>query len=135
MNQPSQAIDLITSDALSIVDACKSGIGIQVFDDVANFLNVPIVKLANVIRIPKSTLIRRKRSGHFNFEESERLVRILKVFKLATEVLETEENASEWLNTTSPDFKGKTPLDYLGSEHGAREVEAVLERIAYGVIF
>jgi putative toxin-antitoxin system antitoxin component (TIGR02293 family) len=51
----------------------------------------------------------------------------------AVEVLESEENARQWL--TSPQFGlgGEVPLEYAGTEVGAREVEDLLGRIEYGV--
>lgn len=119
----------------SLIEACKAGVETQAFDEIASLLQLPDVRLADILHLPKSTLTRRKREGRLNFEESERLLRIVRIYKLATDVLGSEENASEWLNTASKDFYGQTPVGYADTEIGAREVEAVLDRIADGVIF
>lgn len=119
----------------SLIALCKSGFSSDVFDEVANCLQVPDVRLASVINITKSTLNRRKREGRLNFEESERLYRIVRLFNLTENLFGSSDDAREWLNTPSGDFEGKTPLDYADNEIGAREVEAVLDRIADGVIF
>jgi uncharacterized protein (DUF2384 family) len=50
-------------------------------------------------------------------------------------VFDTHENVREWLRTPSGDFGGKSPLEFADTEIGAREVEAVLDRISDGVIF
>jgi putative toxin-antitoxin system antitoxin component (TIGR02293 family) len=128
-------ISLKHTDTQSLIALCKSGFSAQTFDEVANCLQVPDLRLADIIHIPKSTLTRRKREGRFSFEESERLYRIVRLYNLATKVLNTTDNAREWLRTPSGDFEGKAPLDYADTEIGAREVEVVLDRISDGVIF
>lgn len=119
----------------SLIALCKSGLSAKIFDEVADCLQVPGIRLANIINLKKSTLIRRKREGRLNFEESERLYRIVRLFNMAEKILGSGEHAREWLNTPSNDFEGKSPLDYADNEIGAREVEAVLDRIGDGVIF
>lgn len=118
-----------------LIALCKSGLSARIFDEVANCLQVPDIRLANIINIKKSTLIRRKREGRLNFEESQRLYRIVRLFNMAEKLFGSSENAREWLNTPSRDFEGKSPLEYADNEIGAREVEAVLDRIGDGVIF
>jgi putative toxin-antitoxin system antitoxin component (TIGR02293 family) len=135
MNQIENLISLGTADIQNLINLCKSGFSTQTFDEVADDLQVPDLRLASIIRIPKSTLTRRKREGRFSFEESERLFRIARLFNMSTKVLGTKANAREWFHTPSKDFKGKAPLEFADTEIGAREVEAVLGRIADGVIF
>ena len=119
----------------NLIALCKSGLSAKIFDEVANCLQVPDIRLANIINIKKSTLIRRKHEGRLNFEESQRLFRIVRLFNMAEKLFGSSEHARQWLNTPSRDFEGQSPLDYANNEIGAREVEAVIDRIAYGVIF
>jgi putative toxin-antitoxin system antitoxin component (TIGR02293 family) len=44
-----------------------------------------------------------------------------------------KEKAVEWLRTPNRALAGERPLDQLDTDLGAREVEDVLGRIAYGV--
>lgn len=118
-----------------LIALCKSGLSAAIFDAVADSLQLPDIRLANIINIKKSTLIRRKREGRLTFEESERLYRIIRLFNMAQKILGSSEHARQWLNTPSGDFEGESPLDYADNEIGAREVEAVLDRIGDGVIF
>lgn len=118
-----------------LIALCKAGLSAKIFDEVANCLQVPDIRLANIISITKSTLIRRKREGRLSFEESERLYRIVRLFDMAEKLFGSTEHAREWLNTPSGDFEGKPPLEYADNEIGAREVEAVLDRIGDGVVF
>jgi putative toxin-antitoxin system antitoxin component (TIGR02293 family) len=55
----------------NLIALCKSGLSAKIFDEVADCLQVPDIRLANIIHITKSTLIRRKREGRLSFEESE----------------------------------------------------------------
>jgi putative toxin-antitoxin system antitoxin component (TIGR02293 family) len=118
-----------------LITLCRYGFSSKAFDEVAAHLQVPDLRLADIIHIPKSTLTRRKREGKLSYEESERLFRIARMFALAEKALGSKENAREWLNTPSGDFFGKMLLDYADTDIGVREVEAVLDRIADGVIF
>lgn len=135
MSQIESLISLGDANVQNLIGLCKTGFSAQTFDEVADDLNLADLRLARLIHIPKSTLTRRKREGRFSFEESERLFRIARLFSIARNVLGTKENAREWLHTPSRDFEGKTPLEFADTEIGAREVEAVLGRIADGVIF
>jgi putative toxin-antitoxin system antitoxin component (TIGR02293 family) len=51
----------------------------------------------------------------------------------AVEVMESEENARQWLASPQLGLGGAIPLDYATTEVGAREVEDLLGRIEYGV--
>jgi putative toxin-antitoxin system antitoxin component (TIGR02293 family) len=119
----------------NLIALCKSGLSAKIFDEVANCLQVPDIRLANIINIKKSTLIRRKREGRLSFEESQRLYRIVRLLNMAEKLFDSSEHARQWLNTPSRDFEGKSPLEYADNEIGAREVEAVLDKIGDGVIF
>ena len=132
---PNCQISIGPQDPQGLIALCKSGFSAKTFDEIADCLQVPDLRLADIIHVPKSTLTRRKKEGRFSFEESERLYRIIRLFNLATEIFETGENAREWLTTSSYDFEGKSPIEYADTEIGAREVEAALDRIADGVVF
>ena len=47
--------------------------------------------------------------------------------------MESEANARQWLNAPQFGLGGAIPLEYAGTEVGAREVEDLLGRIEYGV--
>jgi putative toxin-antitoxin system antitoxin component (TIGR02293 family) len=126
---------LRSENTQNLIALCKSGLSAKIFDEVANCLQVPDIRLANIINIKKSTLIRRKREGRLSFEESQRLYRIVRLLNMAEKLFDSSEHARQWLNTPSRDFEGKSPLEYADNEIGAREVEAVLDKIGDGVIF
>ena len=65
--------------------------------------------------------------------ESDRAVRLARVDTHAVEMLGEASTAAGWLNTPNRALGGEKPLDLLDTDVGARMVENVLGRIAYGV--
>jgi putative toxin-antitoxin system antitoxin component (TIGR02293 family) len=65
--------------------------------------------------------------------ESDRLVRYARLFSRASEALGGITGARSWLVAPARAFHGECPLDYADTEIGAREVEALLGRLAHGV--
>jgi putative toxin-antitoxin system antitoxin component (TIGR02293 family) len=56
-----------------------------------------------------------------------------RVYATAVEMIGDEEKAIEWLRTPNRALGGEKPLDHLDTDVGARRVEDILGRIAYGV--
>ncbi len=103
------------------------------FSAIQRLLEISEEELGRLVGISAATLHRRKRSGHLETPESERVVRFARLFGLAMEVLESEAAAREWLKSKNPATAGEAPLSYADTEFGAREVEHVLGRLDHGV--
>jgi len=116
-----------------LIKVLQVGLPVQELDDLQATLNVPMAKLVPMLGISKATFHRRKAEGKLDPAESDRVVRFARLMGKAVEVLESEDNARQWL--TSPQFGlgGAVPLEYAETEVGAREVEDLLGRIEYGV--
>lgn len=84
--------------------------------------------------IPQRTLTRRlSQTSQLTPAESDRTARMARVYANAVEMIGDEEKAIEWLRTPNRALGGETPLDQLETDMGARMVEDILGRIAYGV--
>ncbi|MGH9606519.1 MAG: type II RES/Xre toxin-antitoxin system antitoxin [Terracidiphilus sp.] len=84
--------------------------------------------------IPQRTLTRRlAQHARLTAAESDRTVRLARIYSLALETLGDGDKAAEWLKTPNRALRGARPLDQLDTDPGVREVEDVLGRIAYGV--
>ena len=116
-----------------LIKVLQVGLPVQELNDLQATLEVPMEKLVPMLGISKATLHRRKAEGKLDPAESDRVVRFAKLMGKAVEVMESEDNAREWL--TSPQFGlgGAVPLEYAETEVGAREVENLLGRIEHGV--
>ena len=92
-------------------------------------------ELAQLIQIPIRTYARRVADkARLKMHEGERAARLMRVFDRAKRLLGTDENTREWFNLELPALGWRTPLDFAQTEPGAREVEAVIERIEDGVV-
>lgn len=111
----------------------EEGLPTESFDRLRKELGVPASRLAAVIGVADRTLRRRREAGRLKPDESERLLRLARLFERAREVLGTPERAQSWMKESLPVLGGRSPLDYADTEPGAREVERVLGRIAHGV--
>ncbi len=75
----------------------------------------------------------RRRGARLSVEESDRIVRIARIFALAEDVFANGERAQTWLRRPNRALDHERPLELLDTDSGARAVEQVLERIAHGV--
>ena len=86
------------------------------------------------ISIPRRTLTRRKQSGRLQPDESDRLLRAVRLFGKALELFDGSRDAAvEWLIGPQTALGGATPVDLARTELGAREVERILDRLEHGV--
>ena len=111
----------------------KKGLAISAFDRLYKAMGLTILELGSIANISLRTLRRRKHDGKLTPEESERVYRIACVFDKAVDVFGEAKIAREWLKEPLIALSGRTPLEYLAMEVGAREVESLLGRIEHGV--
>ena len=114
------------------IRAVKQGLPYAKFEDLRGRLGVSAAALAAVIAVSERTLARRKKEGRFKPDESDRLHRIVRLYRRAVEVL-GEDAAAEWLATPKRFLGGKTPLEFADTEIGAYEIDQALGRLEHGV--
>jgi putative toxin-antitoxin system antitoxin component (TIGR02293 family) len=90
--------------------------------------------LGQKLGIPQRTLTRRlSHASRLTPAESDRTVRMARVYASAVEMIGDRDKATVWLGTPNRALGGDRPLDLLDTDLGARMVEDILGRIAYGV--
>jgi len=88
-----------------------------------------------VMHLPDRTLARRKDAGRLTSEESERLYRLITLFRLAVGLFNGDRTAAtQWLQTPRPALGGQTPLGLAQTEVGAKQVETLIGQLEHGVI-
>lgn len=65
-------------------------------------------------------------------EESDRAVRLLRIQTLAENTFGDKEKASRWLRRPLTELRGDPPLVIAQTEAGARVIETILGKIAWG---
>ena len=91
---------------------------------------IPQALLQKTLHISPRTFQRRKHGGLFNADESDRLVGL---YGMAADVLGSKHDASQWMATPNRSLGGASPTEFVVTKTGAREVQALLGRIAHGV--
>ncbi len=127
---------LLNEQELTVTEVIKeieNGLPLSAFIAIRDELGLTDRELAEVIRVPKSTLAVRKKRGKFSFEESERLYRLQRLVEKAIDVFGDLEMAQKWLKDKAYGLGDVPPLDFAKTELGAREVENLLGRIEHGV--
>lgn len=83
--------------------------------------------------VPRRTLVhRRSRREALTHDESDRAVRIARIASLAEEIFGNDAKAARWLRKTKTRFDGRSPLEMLRTEAGARLVEELLLQLDFG---
>lgn len=83
--------------------------------------------------IPQRTRRHRAdRNQPLTIDESDRAVRLLRVQTLAEETFGDNEKANRWLRRPLTELRGEPPLDIAQTEAGARVIEIILGKIAWG---
>ncbi|HYH81800.1 MAG TPA: antitoxin Xre/MbcA/ParS toxin-binding domain-containing protein [Longimicrobium sp.] len=84
--------------------------------------------------VPCGTRAPRKESSQaLSPEQSDRLVRAVRVSSRAREALGDAERSTRWLRKENRALGGRRPIDLLESDAGTRIVERILGRIEHGV--
>jgi putative toxin-antitoxin system antitoxin component (TIGR02293 family) len=84
--------------------------------------------------VPRRTLAHRiaKRQS-LSREESDKAVRVARITAMAEQVFGEPERAWRWLRKPKRRFEGKTPVEMLATEAGARLVEEMIGQIDHGI--
>jgi putative toxin-antitoxin system antitoxin component (TIGR02293 family) len=121
-------------DPIKMASVVSHGIPADLATNLASRLGISQDDLCDLIFIPKRTLHRRLENTEvLKQDESERVLRALGLLLRAIEVFENEERAARWFSSHPKALGGKTPLEFMRTEPGARFVENLLGRIENGV--
>lgn len=112
----------------------RDGLPVTSVTALAEKLDVAKAVLSRKLGISQRTLTRRlSQRSRLTAAESDRTVRLARVYAHAVEMIGDEKRAVEWLRTPNRALGGERPLEQLDTDLGARSVEDILGRIAYGV--
>jgi putative toxin-antitoxin system antitoxin component (TIGR02293 family) len=112
--------------------AIRDGFPQPVVDEVMQGARLTLKELAASLDLSPRSLQRRRRYGRLARFESDRLYRLARIVALAKHFLGDEAVATRWMKRPNRALGGDTPLNSIDTELGARAVENLLGRIAYG---
>ena len=125
-------IPLMTSLRIDL-ETVEAGVPVATM---ARFVAASGMQLKDVyeVVIPARTLKHRKaRKEPLTSDESDKLVRLIRVYDQALRVLGEREKVLYWLSEPKKRFEDRTPIQMLRTDLGGRMVEEMLGQIYYGM--
>ena len=129
---PSDAFAAASRDPRALIDATRQGLGVKSIDDLIVSGQMTLAELDATV-LPRKTLSHRRKLGVLTAEQSDRLVRVIRVIALAEQTFGSREKAAIWLRRASAALDGDSPLSLLDTGEGIRLVETLLARIDHGL--
>jgi putative toxin-antitoxin system antitoxin component (TIGR02293 family) len=115
-------------------EAIREGFSPAVVQELMQASGLTLKELASALDLSPRSLQRRRSSGRLARYESDRLYRLARIVAIANESLGDHERAMRWLKRPNRALGGIAPVTAIDTELGARQVENILGRIAYGGI-
>jgi len=114
-------------DDLDLANAVSAGLPISAFNQVQETGYTSLEAFEFIFRGELPT------SPSLSLDQSDRVIRLIRVANRAKDVFGNPEKAWRWLRKPKKAFNGKTCIEMLATEHGGREVENMLTRIEHGM--
>ena len=114
------------------IDATRFRIPVARVEQLIEFGRLTLAEIDAIV-LPRKTLSHRRKLGALTPEQSDRLVRVVRVIAAAEETFGSQDKAGLWLRRPSMALDGDAPLSLLDTGEGAREVEDLLARIDHGL--
>jgi putative toxin-antitoxin system antitoxin component (TIGR02293 family) len=117
---------------LGLISRIEGGLPITALERVAHLL-APHDSHFKYRFVPKATYERRKATLRLSSDEGMRIARVARVWNLALDVWQNEEEARDFLFRAHPMLEDKRPIDVvIQSEIGAELVLEILASLKYG---
>jgi putative toxin-antitoxin system antitoxin component (TIGR02293 family) len=128
-------IGLRSRDPIDIFKHVEKGLAFTALERFQRSSGISTADLADAVVITVRTLHRRREQGRLEPDESDRLLRVSRVFGKALDLFEGQTQAARrWLFTPQRALGGKEPIVLAKTDVGAREVEALVDRLEHGVL-
>jgi putative toxin-antitoxin system antitoxin component (TIGR02293 family) len=120
----------VVSDA-DMASAVELGFSVNVVDALRKG-GVTDKEIGALIIKPRTLSHRREKRQKLTVEESDRAARVARILALADKTFVNKDKAGRWLHKDLSSLDGRRPIDLVRTAAGARIVEDVLTRIAWG---
>lgn len=128
-------LGLRTFDTAGILARIHEGLSYHAWERLLATSGLPREQATKAVGLSARTLARRKSEGRFHADESDRLLRLARVYARAVDLFEGRADAArEWLLSPQRALGDSTPLEYAATDLGAREVETLIGRLEHGIV-
>jgi putative toxin-antitoxin system antitoxin component (TIGR02293 family) len=122
------------SDSPSLNAEVERGLSFAKLVNLTRLMGMTLQAAAEILFISPRSLQRRKVEGRLHADESDRLLRLSRMFGLAIELFEGDRHAAiAWMNRRLPVLGDASPLEMSKTEPGALDVERLIGRLEHGV--
>jgi putative toxin-antitoxin system antitoxin component (TIGR02293 family) len=112
----------------------EAGVAFRVVTVFQDATALSMKDVADAIRVPFRTLMRRKVEGRLQPDEGDRLLRALRTVSDAVRLFRGDRDAARtWLLAPNVALGHLTPLAMARTDAGAREVEHLIGRLTHGI--
>lgn len=127
-------LQLVEQSPAAQVAAIEKGLPSRVLHQLLALLGVSQKALLDALGLAPRTITHRlNKNQRFSSTESERLLRVMRVQKLAREVFSTDAAVAQWLTTPDAALGKRPPLAMLSTDVGAAQVHNLLQAMIHGV--
>ena len=131
---PGASLGLRQTETDDLIEEILAGLSFKTLETFSFESSLPVTEIASLIEVPPRTLARRRVVGRLSSEESERLLRLSRIFEKAVALFEGNVDAAiAWLKRPKRALGDKSPLTYSRTELGARQVEDLIGGLEHGV--
>uniref|UniRef100_UPI004047AC17 antitoxin Xre-like helix-turn-helix domain-containing protein n=1 Tax=Rheinheimera sp. TaxID=1869214 RepID=UPI004047AC17 len=112
----------------------KSGFSVELLSNVAIIIGLSPGEVAQSLGINSTTLARRRKHGHFNSKESDRIFCLIQVLDRATDLYEGDrKSTAQWIQTSILALGHKQPIEMLQTTADTMAVLNLITRLEFGV--
>ncbi|MGR3317756.1 MAG: type II RES/Xre toxin-antitoxin system antitoxin [Candidatus Anammoxibacter sp.] len=112
----------------------RNGISYDLFEQIKNEIETSLKEISENLKINAKTLDRRKKEAKLNPVETEKILRLEKVFNKALDVFEDKNDSIKWLKEKNVHLGDVSPISLCDTEPGGNEAFNLLGRIEHGVL-
>jgi putative toxin-antitoxin system antitoxin component (TIGR02293 family) len=116
-----------------LIERIQQGLPYETVESVMAATAISLPLLPRLLGVTERTLQRRQTQKVLKKPESDRLVRLAKLFERTAKALGDREEAKEWLHHPNIALGNKSPIEMMDDPISEERVYAVLGRIEHGV--
>lgn len=117
-----------------LVRRVSQGFPYSFIENLRESVGLSASEMADLAQINPRTLSRRKQEGRLRADESDRVLRLSRVYGRALGLFGGDlDSTRHWLSTPKLALGGESPLDYARVDVGAQEVVDLIGRIEHGI--
>jgi putative toxin-antitoxin system antitoxin component (TIGR02293 family) len=128
-------LGLRLTNPIDIVKRVEQGLSFAALERFQKNTGLSTIDLAEVVAIKLRTLHRRREEGRLEPDESDRLLRVSRLFAKALGLFEGDVSAARaWFFAPAKSLAGGRPIAFARTDLGSLEVGALIDRLEQGVL-